>query len=123
MPATIASTPFGTTPAGDAITLFTLRGPRGHEAALCNHGGILVRYLAPDRAGRPGDIVLGYDHLADYLRYNPFFGCLVGRYANRIAGAAFTLNGRTHRLELIPSGCSQSRYFLASSASFFCHQP
>jgi aldose 1-epimerase len=98
MPATIASTQFGTTPAGDAITLFTLRGPRGHEAALCTHGGILVRYLAPDRAGRPEDIVLGYDHLADYLRYNPFFGCLVGRYANRIAGAAFTLDGRTHRL-------------------------
>jgi aldose 1-epimerase len=98
MPATIASTPFGTTPAGDAITLFTLRGPRGHEAALCTHGGILVRYLAPDRTGRPGDIVLGYDHLADYLRYNPFFGCLVGRYANRIAGARFTLDGRTHPL-------------------------
>lgn len=98
MPATIASTPFGTTPAGHAISLFTLRGPRGHEAALCNHGGILVRYVTPDRAGRPGDIVLGYDHFADYLRYNPFFGCLVGRYANRIAGAAFTLDGRTHRL-------------------------
>ncbi|MBM3866632.1 MAG: galactose mutarotase [Verrucomicrobia bacterium] len=98
MPATIACTPFGTTPADDAISLFTLRGPRGHEAALCTHGGILVRYLAPDRAGRPGDIVLGYDHLADYLRYNPFLGCLVGRYANRIAGAAFTLDGRPHRL-------------------------
>ncbi len=98
MPATIASTPFGTTPAGHAISLFTLRGPRGHEAAVCNHGGILVRYVTPDRAGRPGDIVLGYDHFADYLRYNPFFGCLVGRYANRIAGAAFTLDGRTHRL-------------------------
>lgn len=98
MPEAITSSPFGYTPAGEAVELFTLRHPRGGEVRLCTYGGIIVNWLAPDRAGRLGDIVLGYDTLEGYVRHNPYFGCLVGRYANRIAGARFSLDGVVHQL-------------------------
>jgi aldose 1-epimerase len=98
MPEALTSSPFGYTPAGEAVTLFTLRHPRGIAVRLCTYGGIIVNWLAPDRTGRPGDVVLGYDTLDGYLRRNPYFGCLVGRYANRIAGARFTLDGTEYRL-------------------------
>lgn len=98
MPEAITSSPFGYTPAGEAVTLFTLRHRRGIEVRLCTYGGIIVNWIAPDRAGRPGDVVLGYDTLDGYLHRHPYFGCLVGRYANRIAGARFTLDGTDYRL-------------------------
>lgn len=94
----ITSCPFGTTPAGEAISLFTLRNTHGVEVRLCNYGGIIVSLRAPDRAGRLDDIVLGYDTLDAYVRHNPFFGCLVGRYANRIAQGRFTLDGVAYQL-------------------------
>ena len=55
------------------------------------YGGIVVSLTAPDRDGQFADVVLGYDNLADYLKFNPCFGALVGRYANRIGGAKFSL--------------------------------
>lgn len=94
----ITSIRFGTTPAGEPVQLFTLRNRRGVEVRLCNYGGILVRWLAPDRRGRLDDVVLGYDTLDGYLHRHPYFGCLVGRYANRIAGARFTLDGVAYPL-------------------------
>jgi aldose 1-epimerase len=89
---------FGTTPDGQAIELFTLRNANGAEARIMNYGGI-VQYLSMrDKSGNYDDIVLGYDDLAGYTNVTPYFGCLVGRYGNRIGGAKFTLEGQTYTL-------------------------
>ena len=63
-----------------------------------NYGGTVVSLTAPDRHGQYADVVLGYDRLADYIASSPYFGCLVGRYGNRIAKAQFKLNGQTYQL-------------------------
>lgn len=95
---TIKKEPFGTTRDGLPVDLYTLRNKHGVEARICNYGGIVVSFKVPDRNGVMGDVVLGYDKLDDYIKNNPFFGCLVGRYGNRIAKAKFTLNGKEYRL-------------------------
>ncbi len=63
-----------------------------------NYGGIVTSFVAPDRNGNMGDVVLGYDNLEGYLKASPFFGAMVGRYGNRIAGAKFTLDGKQYKL-------------------------
>lgn len=70
----------------------------GVAVRATTYGGILVSILIPDQAGRLGDVVLGYDTLDAYLRDAAYLGAVVGRYANRIAHARFTLNGTTYRL-------------------------
>ena len=97
-PTPITRTAFGTLPDGTAVDLFVLRNDAGAEAHICNYGGIVTTLKVPDRHGRPGDVVLGYDNLAGYLKASPHFGCLTGRYANRIAQGRFTLNGQTYSL-------------------------
>jgi aldose 1-epimerase len=90
---------FGKLPDGTAIDIYTLRNSRGAEARIMNYGGILVSLKVPDRDGNFGDVVLGRDDLASYVRNNsPYFGALVGRYGNRIAKAQFTLDGATYTL-------------------------
>src|SRR5262249_34974016 len=90
---------FGQTQDGTAVDLFTLRNSKGVEARICNYGGIVVSFKGPDRHGKMEDVVLGYDNLDAYLTNNsPFFGCLVGRYGNRIAGAKFVLEGKEYKL-------------------------
>lgn len=96
----ISRQPFGKTADDTAVELFTLKNSRGMEARITNYGGIVVSLKVPDRRGRLDDVVLGYDNLQGYLRKNPFFGCLVGRCGNRIAGGAFTLDGKKHTLAL-----------------------
>lgn len=95
---TVTQAPFGTSPDGQPVTLYTLRNANGVEARICNYGGIVVSLKTPDKHGQLGDVVLGYDDLDSYVKNNPFFGCLVGRYANRIAGGQFTLDGKTYTL-------------------------
>ena len=90
--------PFGTLGDGTAVDLYTLTNRNGLEARIINYGGILVSLRAPDRAGNLADVVLGFDTLDEYVRHNPFFGCLVGRYGNRIANGRFTLNGVEYKL-------------------------
>src|SRR6266571_5400193 len=97
-PPQISREPFGRTKDGKRVDLFTLRNSKGLEARICNYGGIVVSFKAPDRHGKMGDVVLGYDKLDDYIKNNPFFGCLVGRYGNRIAGGKFTLEGKEYTL-------------------------
>ena len=63
-----------------------------------NYGGVVTSFLAPDKSGAMGDVVLGYDNLEGYIKASPFFGAMVGRYGNRIAGAKFTLNGKEYKL-------------------------
>src|SRR6185312_8251372 len=68
------------------------------EAAVLSYGGVLQSVLAPDRSGRRADVVLGFDDIRRYEADSPFFGALVGRYANRVAGARFTLDGVSYPL-------------------------
>jgi len=89
---------FGRTQDGTQVDLITLRNSKGVETSICTYGGIVVSFKAPDRHGKMEDVVLGYDHLDGYLTNNPFFGCLVGRYGNRIAGGKFTLEGKEYKL-------------------------
>jgi aldose 1-epimerase len=84
---------FGKTADGEAVDLYTLTNGRGVQAQITNYGGIVVSLLVPDREGALDDVVLGFDTLDEYLQHNPFFGCVVGRYGNRIADGRFTLDG------------------------------
>jgi aldose 1-epimerase len=96
--ATVTRIPFGVTPSGDSVDIFTLTNAHGMEARIMTYGGIMVSLKVPDRKGVLGDIVLGYDSLAGYLRSSPYFGAIVGRYGNRIAKGRFTLDGATYHL-------------------------
>jgi aldose 1-epimerase len=89
----IKQDPFGALPDGRIADVFTLENRTGMVVRITNYGGIVLSCLVPDRRGVLGDVVLGYDDLAGYLRKSPYLGALVGRYANRIGGANFTLKG------------------------------
>lgn len=89
---------FGQLPDGQPVELYTLTNGKGVEAAIMTYGGILVSLRVPDRHGLPADIVLGYGRLEDYVKNNPYFGCITGRYANRIARGRFILEGKEYRL-------------------------
>lgn len=90
--------PFGRLPDGTAVDLFTLANGSGIKARLMTYGATLVSLEVPDGKGVPGDVTLGFDTLDGYLGSGAYFGATVGRYANRIAGARFTLNGKEYRL-------------------------
>ncbi len=96
--ASIEQQTFGEMPDGRAVELYTLANDRGVEVTIMSYGGTLVSLQAPDRDGVRADIVLGFDEFAPYLSQHPYFGTLIGRYANRIAGASFTIEGKTYRL-------------------------
>jgi aldose 1-epimerase len=82
------------------IRIYTLTNQKGVEVRIMNYGGIVVSIKTPDRNGTPADIALGFDSLDGYIANpSPFFGALVGRYANRIAHAMFTLDGVEYKLE------------------------
>ncbi len=89
---------WGKLPSGEPVDLYTLRNQHGIEAKITTYGGRLVSLKTPDRLGQFADIVLGFETLDEYLHKNPFFGALVGRYANRIAHAQFSLDGQTYTL-------------------------
>jgi len=89
----VESQEWGETPDGQGVQLYTVVNGRGAEAQISNYGGIVVSLKVPDRDGRLDDVVLGYDTLPEYVDDLSYFGCIVGRYANRIAGGRFTLNG------------------------------
>jgi len=90
--------PFGSLPDGSAVELYTLTNQHGLKARLMTYGAILVSLEVPDRNGNPADIVLGYDSLDEYVRNNPYFGAIVGRYGNRIAKGRFAIDGVTYSL-------------------------
>src|SRR5687768_128999 len=89
---------YGRLPDGRAVEQFTLTNARGVEVRAITYGGIITHVLTPDRDGRLADVALGFDSLAGYVGRSPYFGAIVGRYANRIAGGRFTLDGVTYRL-------------------------
>ena len=89
---------FGRLADGTAVELFTLTNASGLEARIMTYGAILVSLKVPDRNGVLADVNLGFDSLAGYLGTHPYFGAVIGRYANRIAKARFTLDGVEYRL-------------------------
>ncbi len=91
---------FGQTEDDTPVNLYALTNDNGLEIKITNYGGVIVSILAPDRNGKLDDIILGFDDLVGYLANNPYFGCIVGRFANRIAGGKFTLNGVESSLAL-----------------------
>jgi aldose 1-epimerase len=95
---TVTVAPFGRTPDGQAVELYTLTNARGMQVRAISYGAIIQAIRVPDRAGHLADVTLGFDSLPGYLTDSPYFGAVVGRYANRIARGRFTLAGRTYRL-------------------------
>lgn len=89
---------FGKTPDGREVSAYTLTSSKGLRARIANFGATLIAMVVPDRNGNLHDIVLGYDDLDGYLHQNSYFGATVGRYANRIAKARFTLDGTEYQL-------------------------
>jgi aldose 1-epimerase len=95
--ATIAAAPFGRqddTP----VQLYTLTNRNGLVAKITNYGAIITELHVPDRMGKFADVVLGFESLDGYLAGHPYFGAIVGRVANRIRNAEFTLEGTPYRL-------------------------
>ncbi|HEY2189953.1 MAG TPA: aldose epimerase family protein, partial [Caldimonas sp.] len=96
--ASISRRPFGTLDDGRAVDEYTLENGSGMSLSVINLGGIVTAVRVPDRAGRVGDVVLALPTLDDYVLRNPNFGTIVGRFANRISGARFVLDGELHCL-------------------------
>lgn len=96
----IKETVFGTCSDGTEVKLFTLTNKNGMSVSLSNLGAALVKVLVPDKNGVISDVVLGFDKAEDYLDNPSFFGVVIGPSANRIAGAAFEIDGRTCQVDV-----------------------
>jgi aldose 1-epimerase len=90
--------PYSATPDGQSINLITLRNQSGIEIKVVSYGGTILSLTTPDRTGAKDDIVLGFDEVPTYFDKSPYFGCLIGRYCNRIAKGKFTLDGHAYTL-------------------------
>ncbi len=88
---------FGKTDGKD-VYLYTLTNANGMQVKITNYGGTVTSIMVPDRQGGMADVVLGFDNLDDYIKKSPYFGCIVGRYGNRIAKGKFTLDGKEYTL-------------------------
>lgn len=85
---------------GKDVWLYTLTNSNGIRVRITNYGGIITAIYTPDKFGTTGDVVLGYDSLNGYLANSPYFGAIVGRFANRIAAGKFSLDGKTYHLAI-----------------------
>jgi aldose 1-epimerase len=95
----IEKSPFGTLPDGTPVDLYTLRSAGGLVVTITTYGCAIVSLQVPDAAGGLADVALGFDDLGGYLRKdNPYFGCVIGRYGNRIGRGRFTIDGEEHVL-------------------------
>jgi aldose 1-epimerase len=91
---------FGTMPDGSTVDKYTFKTAHQMEVSILTYGGIIQSIVVPDRKGQLADVVLGFDHLEDYLKANPYFGAIIGRYGNRIAKGRFTLNGQSYQVPI-----------------------
>jgi aldose 1-epimerase len=98
--AAVETSKFGSLDDGTAIDLYTLKNAKGATAKVITYGATLTELWVPDRSGKLGDVVLGFDNLQGYLGKHPWFGATVGRVANRIAKGKFTLDGKEYSLEI-----------------------
>ncbi|HEY5078301.1 MAG TPA: galactose-1-epimerase, partial [Opitutaceae bacterium] len=85
-------------PDGTPVELHTLTNANGLVCKVATYGAVITELHVPDRSGRLGDVVLGFDNLPRYISDSPCFGAAVGRVANRIARGRFTLDGKTYTL-------------------------
>ena len=97
------SASFGKTQDGTEVQLYTLTNAHGLKVSITNYGGTITSLLVPDKAGKPGEVVLGFADVSGYqspefLKSGPYFGALIGRYGNRIAKGKFTLDGKEYTL-------------------------
>ena len=89
----------------DSVYAYTIKNRKGLKAVITNYGATLLELWTPDRYGNMGDIILGYDSLSGYLQKgNPYFGAIVGRYANRIGHATFAIDGVTYKITANENG-------------------
>jgi aldose 1-epimerase len=95
---TITTSKFGETAEGETVDIYTLDNGRGITVEVLSLGGNIRAFNVPDRNGKEGNVSAILETVADYERYRPFFGSIVGRYANRIANARFTLDGVEYTL-------------------------
>jgi len=96
--ASVHSQPYGFLSDGRAVQQFVFRNKSGLEMRAIEYGCVVTHLFVPDSSGAMADVVLGLDRLEDYEQKSPFFGAVVGRFANRIAGGRFSLDGHTHQL-------------------------
>ena len=89
---------FGTTLNGEEAYIFTLMNSKGMSVKITNFGGVIISIEVPDNKGRFDDVVLGYDKLEQYFSQGPYFGAIIGRFANRIENASFKLNGIEYKI-------------------------
>lgn len=94
----LEKTEWGRLSDGSVVHLFTLTNARGMVAKITTYGATLTEVWVPDRDGKLANVVLGFDNLEGYAKGHPYFGCTVGRVANRIAGGKFTLDGQSYTL-------------------------
>lgn len=100
----VSRSPFGRLPGGEQVELFELHSTAGVVVRVSGYGGVIQSLLAPDRRGNVDDVVLGFDRLEQYVDDQAYFGALIGRYANRIRGGRFRLDGREHALPVNDNG-------------------
>lgn len=89
---------------GKSVTLYTLTNRQGSHISITNYGAMLVSAYMPDKDGKLGDVVLGYDSLEPYFDQGYCFGATIGRFANRIKNSMFVLDGRTYHLTIGDKG-------------------
>jgi aldose 1-epimerase len=85
---------------GQPVEMYTLSNANGMEITVLTYGAIIQSIMVPDKDGKPGNVALGFDNLDDYIAKSPYFGAIVGRYANRIALGRFTLDGQEYELAI-----------------------
>ena len=95
----INSQPFGEVD-GKPVEVYTLSNESGASVSITNYGATVTKLIVPDKDGKMGDVVLGFDTVAEYVEKSPYFGCIAGRYANRIAKGKFTLDGKEYTLAI-----------------------
>jgi len=97
-PMTVSKSPFGEMPSGEKVSQFVLTNANKMQVTLIDYGATVKDIVVPDRNGKFSNVSLGFSNLDDYREKSPYFGCIAGRYANRIAGGKFSLNGKDYQL-------------------------
>jgi aldose 1-epimerase len=96
----IAKSEYGTTPKGEKVDQYTLTNQKGMEVKIITFGGIISSIKVPNKEGISEEVAIGFNSLDQYMKDNPYFGALIGRFGNRIAKGKFTLDGKEYALAI-----------------------